>query len=177
MDRLLDFLPEELHGRVVVAGGYAVDARLAEDIDLWVPAAGLSAELAIQHHLDARGLSSAMDVADGSYDGRRLVATIEHGYEGKNVQILTSNYLTAQQLVDSFDISTHMLAKRIVGPQVTFGSKWTSKYDQPQVLRFTTPEHTLQRLVKICDRYGTKPRWDDVVKLNAAVAQGRQEAA
>lgn len=161
------FLPLSMVNRAVIAGGFAADEDKAKDVDLWVLASpGVVEHARIQEWLD----NTKVAYAGGNgvfYGGRYLVATIPEGLGARSVQLLTTDYGSVEGLLDSFDISTHSVAKQFVGPvcHTVHGSKWTSLTDQPRVLRFSTPVETLVRLEKICARYGLEANDEDLDAL------------
>jgi hypothetical protein len=157
--------------RAFVAGGYAVEPTKALDVDLWVPAspgAGSFADRAdvILADLQARKIDHVVNMHPypDQLGPRFLVATIENAYDGKDVQLLITSHRSAQELVDSFDISTHMLARDVDG-KATFGKNFTSNRVSPKVCRWDTPSDTLKRLRKISQRYRIDPNPCEVWKL------------
>src|SRR5256885_9393352 len=100
--------------RAVIAGGYAVEPTKALDVDLWIPEATIDRNFerradAILTNLDERKIAYVPNLCPYPNEAgdRFLVATIEEGYDGKNVQLLITSHKTPQALIDSFDISTH----------------------------------------------------------------------
>lgn len=168
--RLMDFLPFPLWPRAVVAGGFAADQEKAKDIDLWV----LASPGVVEHGLLKSWLDSVgVDYVPSNgvfYGGRYLVATIPEGLGARSVQLLTTDHGTSLDLVNSFDISTHAIAKYFTSGQcaVVVGEKWTPVTAQPRVLRFSTPVDTQARLEKICARYEQQPNDEDIDALEAS---------
>jgi len=177
MDKLFNFLPPSLREDAVIAGGYAVDPDLATDIDLWVcagpdvPQARWAIEEWLKRTPQWPNLKFSPAPEGAQYGTAHLVATIPNGYAGKAVQLLVSEALDSQQLVDSFDISTHALARRDENgtARLWFGTGWTYRTEPPKVLRWDTPADTAQRLVKLSQRYGAEPKQEDLQKLFALV--------
>jgi hypothetical protein len=185
---LLEYIPESLHDQFVVAGGYACCPELAGDIDMWLlVGAKATPEDTEMHMEDLRGdlyshlhkmgasLSSAgKETPEYLFGKRRLVGTIQGfwktgGYLRQyikaetNLQFIIAPCDTAQELVDSFDLSTHAIAFQ--GDQYTFAKQWTRREVPPVVMRWDQPATTLKRIHKICARYGTVPRPGDVERL------------
>jgi len=192
-EKLTYFVPPALRADAVVAGGYAVDPQLATDIDVFILQPQWSfkgipmkwdKERTIEGDIDL--ILKYLDDNDFSYEPnehepyghqRQLVATIEGAYEGKALQIISTSFPTAQALVDSFDLSVHMMAKRPSESshgrvmRVTFGKKWTSLRDPMRVTRWDTPRETLARAEKLSKRYGLRVHDLDLTQLeNAAIA-------
>lgn len=166
----------------VIAGGYAVEPTKAQDVDLWLPAIiDTTFELranAILERLTEDGIEHEPNLRAYPNDlgDRYLVATIPEGFDKKDVQVLITSHRTAQGLVDSFDISTHMLALDL-NTRSTFGKEYTHTGQRPKVCRWDTPTDTLKRLFKICSRYNLTPLASDVMKLEALAAAERQMKA
>lgn len=174
-DKIFDYLPPLLRDTAVIAGGYALDPERASDVDLWVLTDGGSdiatTRLRMLYYLRVKNIphrESAVVFDDEHYPTAHLVATIDHGFAGKPVQLLVSEKNNAQELVDGFDISTHALAVDRTG-KVTVSKHWTSLSEPARVMRWTTPEETLYRLEKISGRYRLPVDQRDVEALNAAV--------
>lgn len=176
---LLKFVPDALRAKAIVAGGYAVDRRLATDIDVWIPSGDQHHvhAMLIRAHLKKENIPTqvwtrADDNDELVYANTNLVATVVKGHAGKDVQLLVSFAPSVQELLDNFDISTHMVAKGLTAggiEQVWFGKAWTHRSFPAKVLRFTTPRQTLARLEKICDRYGIAHSTEDAAQLAAGV--------
>lgn len=184
-DQLRTFVPVNLRSTMIIAGGYAAAPAEAGDIDIWIPSGDgppLVSDSTVMRwhrddileHLFEAGITYVLPPPVG-YNGdvaKRLVCTIPSGYAGKAVQLLVTAAHDAQELVDSFDISTHAVAKTQQpgkSMQVTFAKEWSSLREQPRVMRFTTPEETLARLHKVTQRYGTQPHAADVQRLIDAI--------
>jgi hypothetical protein len=175
-EKLEEFLPKEMRGRWVIAGGYAADSTRAGDIDMFVLAPrflreDLAYERDVVHdYLEERGIPYVPSPGGEGYGAMRLLAaTIEKGYEGKDVQIIVTSFTRVEALVESFDLSVHAIAKRAKGDgvQVTFGRQWTTPSEPIQVLRWDTPEDTLRRLTRLVARYNTRANVVDMLKLEA----------
>lgn len=168
-EHLMFYLPSTMWGRAVVAGGFAADETKAKDVDLWVLASpGTTEHGIIKERLDIKHTPTGfVNYVPGNgvfYGGRYLVATIVQGLGERNVQLLTTDHPSSWDLVNSFDISTHAIAKYFTSGQcaVVVGTKWTPVTVQPRVLRFSTPIDTLARLEKICARYDLEANPADV---------------
>lgn len=187
-DSLTAYLPEAYRPKAVIAGGFAVRQQDATDIDLWIPAGGdyLQTYCDIKNHLVAAGhipTPAALQewVLEEVYpDGRHLVATIKNALLGKDLQILVAEAPDAQALVDSFDLSVHALGlskKDNENFLVHFGKDWTPASEPIKVLRFTTPQSTLDRLYKLAARYGLTWDHEQEGELVRKLPTEREEAA
>jgi hypothetical protein len=177
---LLKFVPPEARRRMVIAGGYAANPELAGDIDLWILAdhkgEKFDAQAVVKH------LREEVDVVNvrrrAGYPNSNLVAAVPGvsrrwleyhlseravTVDKKEIHVLVSDFRTPQELVDSFDISTHAIA--LDRSRFTFAKFYTSPRVTPHVARFDTPGSTLARLEKICARYGLRPRRDQLTRL------------
>jgi hypothetical protein len=186
---LRKFVPEGMRDQMVIAGGYAACPELADDIDIWVLAddefAGLTEECDRQEYLGTRRFhlkahlsalgTERVSASEHDYAGdHKLVTTVTglnnfSGYNkslrllDKKIQLLVVPHRTPQELVDSFDISTHAIA--LQRSRFTFGRGWTRLNQTPNVLRWNQPGKSLERLLKISKRYGLTPRPQDVAAL------------
>jgi hypothetical protein len=179
---LLKLIPEQFHAQAYVAGGYAHNEEKAGDIDVWIVGQEdmEDAESQVRAHLidlghlaehaplvHEAGFSSEYDEHPHgfkvAYNGHHMLEV-----DGKFVQILVTRRTDHQDLLAHFDISTHMIARPLLFPTVFYAnSAYFPLGHQPRVVRWDAPEQTLQRLEKICLRYGFEPHPDDVLKLVA----------
>lgn len=184
-DSLTAYLPEAYRAQAGVAGGFAVRPSEAGDIDLWIPAGPdyLQTYCDIKNHLVAAGhipTPAGLDdwVLEEVYpDGRHLVAIIKGALLGKDLQMLVAETPDAQALVDSFDLSVHALGISKRDDEffnVHFGKDWTPASAPIQVLRFTTPQSTLDRLYKLGERYGLTWSAADEAQLVKALPTERE---
>lgn len=174
-----NLLPEEWRNESFIAGGYAADSTLANDVDVWVtvPVANSLAAVRLEllAHLEAQGFEFVTSVIRTVDEEVALGYSIEVGGElfldncqvvvvtgrrngGAFVQpihlIVTNG--DVDDVLSGFDISTHQLA---LVPQTSrtpefgtvYGEGWTSITEEPVVLRDTP--HTADRLKKITARY------------------------
>lgn len=90
---------------------------------------------------------------------RRLMRTFEKAWYGRNVQIMFVRATTLAELLDGFDITTHMAGLQWEGTRshIVRGTQWTPTNLPPQVVRTDQPAKSLERLLKIAARYGTTP--------------------
>lgn len=173
---MFNFIPEQWRERTWVAGGAAVDIERASDIDLWIVAGKdfARARGQVYEMMHERGWD-AFFVGDeaGSGSLHDLVYSKPHAFLDKTVQVLVTDFDTPQKLVDSFDVSTHAVAKRQDGVvmDIVFSKKFTDLSQLPVVMRYDTPRNTLARVWKISERYGLEPRLEDVTRL-ANLARG-----
>ncbi len=145
-----------------VAGGFAANPVLADDIDVWVTGVDVEDHLVIARSL-ARDLALAygprfeeqMDM--GSYLGDDFATlrvgkvnrkNIEQGL--KDVHIIITN-AGVQEMVNSFDVSTHACAITAEG-RIVKAPEWTMPTLAPTRMRTTST--TEERMVKICKRFG-----------------------
>jgi hypothetical protein len=177
---LLKFVPPDARNRMVIAGGYAAAPETAGDIDLWIlgdkdgPFDAFKIARYLREDVDCGSTVSRR----AGYPNHNLVATVPGiskrwlNYEiseravtvdRKSVHVLVTDLRTPQDLVDSFDISTHAIALR--RGCFTFARFYTSLKVTPVVSRFDTPKQTLARLDKICERYDIKPRAEQRERL------------
>ncbi len=143
-----------------VAGGYAAHKGLATDIDVWV----VDTDPIYRRDRLLRWLrEQQFDIVEHAipdepqenyvqYISTFKVATVT-GRSGlqfsKPYHILTTT-ADAPELLNAFDISTHMIALRPDGTVVT-GDYWTSLDMEPVVVMET--DNTPARLTKITNRY------------------------
>lgn len=155
-----------------VAGGYAADPTLADDIDIWITVedsyaaadehAKLHDWLAIAgfqfEPQDVAAAPQMIDVGRVDADGDTEYVVVFH------VAVITAwrsirfskpvhLHITSGTVLDvlrTFDVSTHAVAMRSNG-QFIYGTGWTSKTVDPVILR-DSPS-TPARFVKISSRY------------------------
>lgn len=189
---LMQFVPKPLRGLAWVAGGFAADSERAGDVDIWILSRGIYSRTKTSTmsahadwliaHLEEQGLKFERGPVVGYvFDDaeRRLVATIPHGFGDRPVQLLVTSATTPQELVQTFDLSVHQVAKRIVignaanatepTGELIVAPTWSSLTEPIRVTRFTTPEDTLSRLHKLTQRYALQPVDADVRKLIEAI--------
>jgi len=153
-----------------VAGGWATCPALATDQDIWVFAKGLGSlaevrEMLLDHLRKYFGMDFDEEVV--VLEDRRVVEGVDasEGYEtlptttvkvasfykaGAERHLLVTDAKDAHALVNSFDISTHMVAIMPNG-QVVTGDEWTTVNEKPVMVRDTPT--TAARLEKITARY------------------------
>jgi hypothetical protein len=168
---------------VCVAGGAAFDYKLASDIDLWVldveHRVGDAQRLALalaenEHDLERNDAPSVQLVEDPSYaddSDHMLVARVVVPGISKGVDILTATHLTPEELISSFDVSTHMWAVKPPHHLVADIDKTTTRSQEVRISRFTTPEATMKRATKIALRYGLTINESDWRKAEALIAK------
>jgi hypothetical protein len=153
LDRVKALLPQTLHARAVIAGGAAADLGKATDIDVFV--------------LGARG-KTVIKGYDKSRDDFEKIATI--GGALWPVQIIAVDQETVADLLNRFDISVHQVAVTLDGRKVVVPTT-TRVIQQPRLI---SPKYsakfTLERLKRLCSRYGFKPHPDDVAALEPRIA-------
>lgn len=184
-DTLTAYLPEAYRAQAVVAGGFAVSPSLAGDIDLWIPGGDnyaiaycdIKNHLMVAGHIPSpTGILEFLKEEEVYPDGRHLVATIKNVLLGKDMQILVAKTANPQALVDSFDLSVHALGISKRDHEffhVHFGKDWTPATEPIRVLRFTTPESTFDRVMKLKDRYNVPVDPVGYLKLQAELDKRR----
>lgn len=171
-DQLMHFVPPTMRAKAVVAGGYAVDAALASDIDIFIlGCADLEGDaLKVVEYLEGENLDYEHNNGEVYGAMRHLAATVFHAYEGKNVQIIVSGFTTAKALVNSFDLSVHAVALAPATPYamgITLGTQWTPKGKTIRILRWDTPIETLTRFEKLAVRYRASGDAEELTRLRA----------
>lgn len=195
---LRKLIPMALLPFAYVAGGYAHSEEKAGDIDVWVVGQEdmQQAEETIRVHLMDKGyLAQGSPLFRGPSDNGPEYDAHPHGFKpaaflyepsdatagvykpaathgtGKPVQILVTRQPTIQALLGVFDISTHMIGRSLEHPTLFYAAPhYFPLGAQPRVVNFDTPATTLQRLEKICLRYGHMPHPDDVEMLQGLIA-------
>lgn len=194
VQQLSKLLPPEMHANAWIAGGYAHDPEKASDIDLWVvgqpdleaAANAIRAFHGIDHPVEEindptynehpHGFRVALnqmiewtDAPEPKEFSLEWYLTNQHF---RKVQVLVTSQPTIDVLLAHFDITTHAIAYKLSEP-ATFkvGEGYFPIGSQPRVKRWDTPGQTLQRLEKICDRYGFEPHPEDVEKLEQLAAK------
>lgn len=171
LEKLFDVIHPMYRPEAVIAGGYAVSPEDANDCDIWVIAADRTEMTKkylrsyIKEHYPKADFRDNLD--DQHYGEGHLVATIN--VDGLPIQVLVSEHISVQAMLDHFDISTHAIAVRPANAEsmkVWCAARATTPHEEMRILRFTTPEQTWARMIKICDRYGIQVHPDDVVKLS-----------
>lgn len=190
--RLKARLPESLHERAIVAGGYAAHPQKALDVDLWVVGVPLEdftkVERTIRKHLSNHGYLSEGAPADQEslrdlqreFQGEalhyeehpgqfRVVVEGVPAIHGLPLQIIISAQPFFDALLHTFDITTHQIGYPLLAPtEVMVTDDYTFSWEQPRVTNFDRPHQTLRRLERIAPRYGFEPHPEDVAKLLVA---------
>lgn len=143
--------------RAFIAGGYAACPALATDMDVWVQVYSEGEIEPMRARLLDHFRTSAIPYTEETgtnenygLDTRRTVtAKCAKVYRRIPIHVLVTTGGVAAVL-DSFDISTHMVALTPWGVQR--GADYTPITETPRVLRQTPT--TPARLLKICTRYG-----------------------
>lgn len=186
--RLFRWMPDIPRERIVIAGGYATNPDLAGDIDVWILGALQTWNEAFPTHAELYGFverkdyTTTVNIYDTWLDqdeiaafavspsdteikayskeaDRRLMRTFEKAWYGRNLQIMFVRATTMSELLDGFDITTHMVGLQWEGTRshIVRGTQWTPTNLPPQVVRTDQPAKSLERLLKIAARYGTTP--------------------
>jgi hypothetical protein len=163
----LAWVYQRLQGlKCIIAGGAALDATRAEDIDVffytrWAWEDGISRFVNAAPVWDYAGLSVW---ATPRTPDHRII----HGVVGAES--------TLKAVLARFDTSTHQCALLRDGTFVP-GPSWTPPTVAPQVLRTTTPVSTLDRYRRICKRYGHAEDAATVMRLEFLADAAQPEAA
>lgn len=151
-------LPPDLMDCAFIAGGYAACPPLANDIDLWIYCKSEDQIPDIRDRvldwLDTQMFEfepQASAVAPVRYEANftHKAAIVRSKHLTHPIHILLT-HLTPEQLLETFDISTHQVA--IVFGNVIKGKGWTPVTVPPVELRNTVT--TLARMLKLAARYG-----------------------
>lgn len=173
-----NLLPDGWKHEAFIAGGFAANQELASDIDVWVtvPAGNDLAEVRreLLAHLHAAGyviviepdlrLERNDDIEVDHYHNvlsTYKVAVLIRG-NLKPIHLMVTNG-NVTDVVDSFDVSTHMAA--ILNPfsdepRYYHGDNWTPVNELPVVIKITPT--TTTRLRKITDRYAEYRKYPDL---------------
>lgn len=184
-ERLLALVPERLRSNAYVAGGFAADPIGAEDVDVWILGVQGDRSELLNHMIQINrdfenglvfkhGQESDYNVDNGPFNVVGDVLGVE-GIGKRKVQILFSFAKNIQDLLKTFDITTHQIAVRLNDGETVVAPTWTPPYEQPRVVLFDRPQVTLRRLEKIAPRYGFTPAAADVTKLSELANPGFEE--
>lgn len=162
-----DLLPPEHMPNAFIAGGYAACPATARDIDVWISyqskAPGIMSSLFRKSFIEtAISIREWMEnhysdvkikpAVDGEYSNVLHIlqcGTIE-GIATLPIQVMLVKG-TVEQLLETFDISTHQIALTPRG--VITGSQWTPLYKAPKIIS-DAPHHTTpERLERFRERY------------------------
>lgn len=172
--------------RIVIAGGFAANRQLGRDIDVFILDCQLRSdrlnglyESGISmgfidttrpgHPIvfDAWSPEDEREYINGAWD-HKLWRTFPKAWHGRNLQVILSSHKTLPDLLDSFDITTHMVGlewDEVLGVNTVRGRRYTPPNVPPRVVRFNHPGKSLERLQKIAARYGTPAEPDHVREL------------
>jgi len=153
-------LPGDL--RYCVAGGWAACPALATDVDVWVygveheefdgECGRITRHLSKTYYDDFDPLTEQTKLV--TYDHVIPVRKIGRVYDDvaqATYDIMVCEANTPYQLLDGFDISTHMVAIDYTG-RVIKHDLWTPSKQMPLINRMTSK--TGDRMRKICKRFG-----------------------
>lgn len=172
------YLPPSLVHLAYVAGGFAVDAERASDVDLWIT--GLNNEEIVkdvykEHILDNLNSGwggpspwSFIDPHDPYEIGgvKRIGTLWNSDIEGSyKVQVLVTTLVTVEELLHTFDLSVHQVAYNAEGKLFRVPSTTTPGVTPVRVTRWDTPHSTLRRYFKLTERYESAIEWQDIEQL------------
>ena len=153
-----EYLPPELHHRAYITGGYAHSPSLADDVDLFI--------------LDCDGPLPLLTYPQQPLSLYQFSAGVRAVYSPSvAAQIICVSHKTIQELLDDFDITTHMVAIDADGNTI-YGQYYTPSAVQVHrpLNGLTNPVRTLYRYIKLCYRYNTPPRLADLTLIQEALA-------
>lgn len=149
-----------------IAGGWAVSPVLASDMDVWILRIPELEETTkqLQEHFERIANKFGLSFEPEDEENARLgdpeygTTTRKVGYyypaDGKPIHFIATTATDAYQVVDNFDISTHMVAITSDGAE-RLGVAYAPVTKHPVVVRWTPT--TFDRYIKICKRFGHKP--------------------
>lgn len=138
--------------RAYVAGGFAADFTRATDIDLWVLADPLlerATAIMDDYGVKYRQHDEAVDSVPNE-DRERSVVVVDTPL--RTVHVIGTVEQTLQDLLSTFDISTHRWAMTPAGVRVA-GDKATEWWETGRVLTYRFPNSTDARVKKLEARY------------------------
>lgn len=133
---------------ICIAGGAAVDANMAGDVDVWFRQKD---NATAKKYLNSFTFHTFNESGYNSGDGAMVVGEAYDPTLMKIIQVLTYGHKNLDNLLKSFDISTHQKAILATGTVVE-GPGYTSPEKAPKILLWKNK--TFARYVKICQRYG-----------------------
>jgi hypothetical protein len=179
--QLLEFfklVPANLLPDAVIAGGACVDLEKAGDVDIWLMNQRLDDAETLRDILmmNFNQFANVNDVFSPGWDNniqrRRPVererymqdglVLVEGFFEGRPFQILLTAAQNWNQLLSMFDLSVHKAAIDPAGRTLNYA---TAPDQVIRVTNFHSPERTFARLRKLCKRYGTTPKMEDLWSL------------
>lgn len=137
-------------GPVWIAGGAAADYDKCGDIDVWFGNNQVT-------HADAFLKSFKYyqaAIGEKQYDENTHALLLGDAYDpevGKVIQVLAVGHDILQNLLDTFDISTHRIGYDAPAHSIA-GDAWTVPQTPPKILNMNPK--TFSRYIKICRRYG-----------------------
>jgi hypothetical protein len=154
-----DLIPREYPAYVV--GGAAIDYDHATDVDmLIIHDCDVIADLALR----VPGFEPEPDFQAQYADGFSRMLCGETRALSKPMQILVSDDPVIETTLEAFDVSVHQYAVSRQGV-IYRASTATTPYMQPRVTRWISPRATLERYLRLCERYGHQPNASDVRAL------------
>ena len=167
LNQIFDLLPNRCPN-VFIGGGAAVDLDKAGDIDVWFLKNNVRAAEAFvlanggKFRADTVSEESENDAyTNGAFN---LIGGFKFEPLQKNVQVLVMKHHSVLEVLDQWDISTHMIGYTATGVEVR-GTNWTPVTVMPQlqVEELCKVEcicgkcqNHMARLEKIKERYGFK---------------------
>lgn len=135
---------------IFIAGGAAVRADWASDIDVWFRMQDKARALKYLQTFQVYTYSNG-ESYDHEDDGGEIVGEAYDPTIMKVVQVLTYGHKNLHNLLKSFDISTHQKAILATGTVIE-GEAFTPPTELPKIIGWK--HKTFQRYIKICQRYG-----------------------
>lgn len=173
------YVPDKFRANAFVAGGFAVDAERASDIDIWI--LNCDKELMVKGFYDTAFLTY-LNTEDKSrapwsfstpadpYEigGVKRLGTLYHPLmqeKDTRIQILVSDLLDVWELLKSFDLSVHQVAYDVHANTYRVPTTTPLGITPVRVTRFDTPHSTLRRYFKLTERYESAIEWTDIETL------------
>lgn len=186
---------------VVIAGGAAADFSLASDVDLWILPTGMekavrrdslykkaeeghNANMVLYELRDYlyHGVGQTLDIQNAPLDSEKYMEDNQvmrlldvYGFGALKAQIMFTTYPNVLALLNSFDISTHMVAVNRAGTRIL--NLHATPTDIQPVLYHANAigGGTPARLVRIAKRYGFTIDPADAVEEALLVRDGDYE--
>lgn len=144
---------------IFISGGAAVDFNLAGDVDVWF---GNDNTAAAETFLNSYTIKVQNDTTNYAGHEWKVLGSVWDPQVKKVVQVIVTKSKTPTEVMENFDISTHMAAFN--RGEFIHHPKWTPPSVPPQIVQFRSK--TLERYVKICQRYG-HPVDEEVLMVKA----------
>jgi hypothetical protein len=174
LEKTAALIPAHLRDKAFVAGGAAADFSRATDIDIFM--VGLHGNDAEIRNVVGGLLYDRYSLIDHRDDRKKehygipdfqKMATVKGLWP---VQIIAVKQATITELLHRFDITTHQVAFSLATKEQHTVDSTTAPSEVPRVGHVTYPGITMERLIRLCARYGHTPVQEDVDRLNALIS-------